>query len=268
MNSEKRNMLGRYFLLLFFGVADVAFAQEAATSQNTMQPQETTSSSISLPGQALIEGTLSGLAGGVNVLNVQQCTAKIHVNCDALPTWEQKDLCTQQLLQTNDALCVQTQLLYQKYGMLPNKIQAFGPITVFTLLHIGDGQESFHMIDQNGNLINLADDQNVAISQNANFLKVQKVNPGAGMLPFISGKASEVPQVIMPTALGNQKGESDKMQLIFPQVINVPPCMACQTVAVADIAYLFSYPAGSFLGIKWLKMAPVPKVKPDVVDQD
>ncbi|MCD6046865.1 MAG: hypothetical protein K0S08_512 [Gammaproteobacteria bacterium] len=261
-------MLGRYFLLLVFGVADVAFAQEVATSQNMVLPQDATPSSISLPGQALIEGTLPGLAGGINVPSVQQCVAKIHANCDALPTWEQKDLCTQQLLQANDALCAQTQLLYQKYGMLPNKVQAFGPVIVFTLLHIGDGQESFHMIDQNGNLIGLADDQNPVISQNTNFLTVQKINPGAGMLPAISGKASEVPQVVMPTALGNKKGESDKMQLIFPQMINVPPCMACQTVAVADIAYLFSYPAGNFLGIKWLKMEPVPKVKPDVVDQD
>lgn len=244
---------------IFCFLTSVAFAQEMPSSSVPV---------LSDSAQALVEATLPGLAGGVNASNIQQCVAKIHTNCDPLPTWEQKDLCEQQLLQTTGDLCSQAQWIYQKYGLLPNKIQAFGPVTVFTLLHIGDGQESFHMIDQSGNLIGLTDDRNPTIAQNKDFLRIQNLNPGAGLLSIISGKVSEVPTVVMPSDLGNKKGQSDVMQLIFPQLINVPPCLACQTVAVADIAYRFSYPGGNFLGIAWLKMAPTTQAKPDVVDED
>ncbi len=221
-----------------------------------------------------IQGTLPALAGGVNVKMIRQCVAQVNQTCQKFPTWEQKNQCMQQVFEANADHCAQTQAIYQKEGMLPYRIQAMpdatqpiSSVVVFTLFHIGDGQESFHIIDQAGNLIDLVNDQDPSISTSPQFQQIQKLNPGAGLMQLVSGKPAESPQIIVPQALANKKGESSVMQLVFPQMVKVPPCLACKNVAVAEIAYRFSYPEGKFLGVNWSK-TEVASPTADVIDQN
>ena len=85
-------------------------------------------------------------------------------------------------------------------------------------------------------------------------------------MPLVAGKISQSPQVIQPKKLANTKDE-DMTQLIFRQYVNLPACISCRTVAIADIDYQFSYPQGKFLTVKWLK-TETNNVQPDVMDMN
>lgn len=264
-------MFRKIFLLLACCSVQLAFADNPGFV--TALDASTDATNAAAPAVADISSAdpaasniLPALAGGLNADNLQQCIAQSNQKCQSLTTWEQKNACTEAALNLNPTMCGQTLAIYEKLGMLPYKVQAIGPVVVFTLLHIGDGQQTFHIVDKTGALIDLVDDQNPAIAASAQFQKIQKTNPGAGLMQLVAGKPSESPEVVMPKQLANKKDE-EALQLIFPQYVKLPPCLACQTIAVADIDYQFSYPEGKFLNVKWLKTV-ASNTQPDVMDKD
>lgn len=195
-------------------------------------------------------------ASGIDADAMNQCMQRVRNQCPQTLGWEQKDACIKNALAAADLKCQQASLLYQKLGLLPNKFQSLGAVSVFTVFYPADGQEIFHMIDSAGALIDLADERNVTIANDPEFKKIQKKNPTAGLMPLLADKVSESPQVLAPKALANQKGD-DVLQLIFKQYVHASPCNACQRVAIAHIVYRFSYPQGKFLGVRWLKTDPL-----------
>ena len=203
------------------------------------------------PTTPVSSDVLPTFTSGADVLRMQQCVQKTKQTCAQYTAWEQNHACSQAALTSIGSACAQTTVLYQKFGLLPNKMQAVGPVTLFTLLHPGDGQETFHMIDSTGALIDLVDERTPTIASSAEFKKIQKKTPAAGVTPWLADPVSESPQVVEPKALANKKGEN-MIQLTYRQYVKSPPCLSCAPIAIAGLTYQFT-PEGKFIGVKWSK---------------
>lgn len=194
------------------------------------------------------------LVKDMDIEELKQCVANTNKICAQISqNWENIDKCIKNSLNQQGKSCYQAFILYQKMGLLPDKIQAIDSVTVFTLNHLADGQTTFHMIDHEGALIDLIDDRNPVIGNAPEFKKLKKLYPNAGLMNVVEGKINELPQVEIPKALANKK-DDDVLKLIFPQYINNYSCIACEHLAVAEISYEFSYPEGKFLHPKLLKV--------------
>ena len=75
--------------------------------------------------------------------------------------------------------------------------------------------------------------------------------PGAGLTSIL---ANTNVKFIIPGTIASPAGSDSTVQIIFPQSVRKPACVACDQVAVADVAYSFSYPDGKFLDTHLVKV--------------
>lgn len=190
---------------------------------------------------------VADLVNYVDVENLQYCSDQVKEKCDQRTAFALWHSCVKSVMDKHGAECKQAIAIFNTLGAFPWKVQAAGPVTIITIRSIADGIDSYYMIDHTGHIISLADDRDDVIKNNPDFKAFKAKDPHVGMMGLVDDSV-KVPQVVMP------KNNQGNTQIIFPQEIKSPGCVACQTVAVADIAYNFDA-QGNFVDVKWLKTA-------------
>ena len=173
---------------------------------------------------------------GLNAAHVIACEKKYQNACplarqnDGAALHEQDECINKKL--ANDKACEQASAIRAVAFYPANHIKKYGQVSVFNVTTLADGVDVFHMVDIKGNFISLTTD--VDLDRNKTYQEIIKQYPKAELTTLLYWKKQQArlfPQV---------KAVSGGDQLIFTQTLRDGGCVACATVGVAEVAYLFS----------------------------
>lgn len=184
---------------------------------------------------------ISALKGGLEG-NAAGCAVRAEQACGDPRSADYGSCVTKTLSSDNSVACQQVMAIYQKEGILPNHLHKVGKVTVFTLMHLGDGIESYHMVDSNGDVVELVDDQNPVIKSDIDWLTIKKQTPPAALMPMAAQEVKHQPTI---------KHGKDVTEIIFSQPISAGGCVACPTIGTAKIGYEFKSD-GTYNGVRWI----------------
>ncbi len=184
--------------------------------------------------------------GGLNKKQILACEKQYQKECSKrqnAPFTEgiiQKWECMEQKM-AQDTSCTQADQIYKKTGYFPEYFRQYGPVAVFNITTLADGQEIFYLVDAQGQLISL--NSNFDLKDDKTYLFLQKKYKNVALTTFLYfDEGLEFLRFPRYYILPNKN-----QQLIFRQALRDGECVACATVGFAKIAYEFN-PEGVFLG--------------------
>lgn len=196
--------------------------------------------------------SIAAFKEGLNVANVLACEQKFQDLCplakanDGEALAKRNDCLEKQMSKDNE--CEQAYAI-RKYSYYPaEKIKKYGQISVFFNTTMADGIEVFYMVDTNGNLISLTDQ--VDLVKNKQYQKIIKKHRKAELTTMLDWTKTN--EDLFPRKKVTAKGE----EIIFKQSLRDGGCVACATVGVAEVAYLFSQ-VGIYQGAKVVSVKAV-----------
>ena len=193
------------------------------------------------------------LTGSLDIKQIQKCENNYDKICavpDAKTVGEElskKWSCMKEKMKV-DKSCKQAYLIRDITGYSPTELRSYPRgIVVFTITSLADDQISFYIVDKDGKLFGLANDNYQQINTNQTYNQLKKSYPNLSFTNFIFWSVPSENQFPKTSFDGSN------LQLIFKQELRDGACIACKPVAIAYVAYIFNA-RGKFSGIKILKI--------------
>jgi len=201
---------------------------------------------------------VSEFKGGLDTKKILSCEKQYEKGCSKPKSRNftegliQKWDCMEKKM-VQDKSCTQASQIYKKTGYFPENFRQYGPIAVFNITTLADGQEIFYLVDTQGKLISLSSDFD--LKNNKTYLEIQKKYKDLALTTLLYFK--KIHEDLFPKShiLPNKN-----QQLIFQQTLRDGGCVACATVGIAKVAYEFN-PEGVFLGSSVLDVVTLPNHK-------
>lgn len=153
-----------------------------------------------------------------------------------------------------DKSCRQNYLIRDVTGYPPTELRRYPRgVVVFNIITLADGQTDFFIVDKDGKLLSLADNNDEQlINTNQIYNKLKKNYPNLSFTNFVFWS------VPFENRFPKTSFDGSNLQLIFKQELKDGPCVACNPVAIVHVAYIFDA-RGKFSGTKILKIEPLSK---------
>lgn len=184
---------------------------------------------------------IANLGESLNITQVQKCEQKYKSICpiseseNNLEGISNQSLCMESKMKLDNS-CKAAYIIRQHYGTSASEIRSFSKgIVVYTINFLADGQTGFFIVDNIGRIFMLTSD-NKLISSNLKYQWLNKKYPNLALTPFVSWSQSYGNDGF-PTM---QETNDGTVRLIFNQEIRDNPCVACERIAIARVAYVFN----------------------------
>jgi len=208
-----------------------------------------------LSSNAFAESIIASLKNPLDIQQIQKCE-KYYGNICAFP--ETRYLadeiakqwpCMNQKMRY-DKSCYQAYLIRENTGYPPQEMRIYSKnISVFTIVTLADDQTEFFIVDKPGDLIKLTQDEKL-VATTQYYIRLKKRYPELTLTTFIAWSKP------FQTPFPKEYLSNDSIKLVFQQELRDGPCVACKSVGIATVAYVFDK-QGKFITVKILKIKPL-----------